>query len=184
MRMRAGLLQGFKELNTMTAQEREDYDARRAAFARKIWLETLEVEDTLNSHTCSVEPFYFYFVRQKIFKLSAWSRSSVKAANFIYSIRVLISDEFSRYVPLAETWVKHSLFYLRALAHRSAHLETQTHCSIDHSQNSGASSPTFTVKQHDLNTSSIAELHLQYVAQGRPQPFLFAFSVTYPDVTI
>ena len=104
MRMRLGLIPALKVSDAMSPRERQEYHERRAAFAKEVWMELLHLEKTLYAHTCSVEAFYFYQGRLQIIKLSELQDLLPRKLTYLrgYSTRMLISDEYSRYVPLPE----------------------------------------------------------------------------------
>lgn len=77
-----------------------------ADFAMKAWLQTREIEKALDAHTCNLERAYMFHGRE-----------------YLSSIRMIMTQEFSRYVPFPNTGTDPQFNRLQAddwLKHQSA----------------------------------------------------------------
>ncbi|KAG8847229.1 hypothetical protein FRB91_011977 [Serendipita sp. 411] len=77
--------------------------AEMAAFSKHAWLQAQEIEDALNTHTCNLERAFIFHGRE-----------------YLSNIRMVVTHEFSRYVPIpnsgtnslfnrlqADDWLQH-----------------------------------------------------------------------------
>ena len=81
-------------------------DADRAAYAMNAWLELDNVETCLDRHTCGIQSGYMMQMREVLFKYASllgthqlrhWLTSGTR------STRMVVSNEFKRYIPEATT---------------------------------------------------------------------------------
>jgi hypothetical protein len=92
LRMRCGLLdRGVDDAFSLTSSTEKE--SRDAEFAVQAWLQCDAIEEALERHTCSTEQSIMYVGRE-----------------WLFNIRMLISHEFSRFVPCPETSSTKSLF--------------------------------------------------------------------------
>ncbi|KAI6099563.1 hypothetical protein EDD16DRAFT_1497409 [Pisolithus croceorrhizus] len=105
-------------------------EVERASFGMNAWLEADQLERKLDSHTCGLERSYFFQGRE-----------------FLFTVRLMISNEFQRYIPFAmvcvdtsaifhrskaEEWLKHQANVAQRIVQRMSTLTGNTGQSLIH----------------------------------------------------
>jgi hypothetical protein len=80
-------------------------DDQKAEFAMKAWLEADTLEQALDKHTCDIERGYIFQGREYLFKYVVALFVCSAVTHSSRSIRMCISYEFRRFIPLVPTYV-------------------------------------------------------------------------------
>lgn len=78
---------------------------QKAQFAMSAWMEADYLEQALSRHTCNLERAYIYQGREYLFKFALSPSLRPSLADRSSSIRMYISHEFSRHIPLVTSYV-------------------------------------------------------------------------------
>ncbi len=81
-------------------------DGDHAAYAMSAWLELDNVETCLDRHTCGIQSGYMMQMREILFKyvlLSSARNAHLCLIRGTRSTRMVVSNEFKRYIPEATT---------------------------------------------------------------------------------